>query len=109
MIKYKVKFRMSNGYEFARYFNKRVQAKKASKEYNKQFSTRGCKAIFVGVVNMETHHTAIARGYCRVYDYHEEYYDGRFGRGYIAHYPTLRATQFRGNNWHMIEYILEVL
>lgn len=109
MKKYKVNFRTRNGYVFARYYEKRAHAIKARADYNKMFSHDGCKAMFVGVVNMEYHHTAIARGYCRFNDYHEEYYDGRFGRGYIIHYPTLRATQFRGNNWHMIEYVLEVL
>lgn len=109
MIRYKVKFRTNNGYEFARYYEKRAHAIKARVNYNKKFLHDGCKATLVGVVEMKRHHTAIAKGYCGVSDYSEEYYEGRFGIGYIAHYPTLRYGTFKGNNWHLIEYITEVL
>jgi len=54
------------------------------------------------------HHTATARGYVPVEGGYDEPYNGRFGRGYIKHYPNKSGllNGCRSNTYHRIEYYI---
>lgn len=110
MKKYKVDYYKGADFILSKYFDDTTSAKQCIKDYNNKYASRGFKAIDCGKVEMKYHHDAIAKGYCGVKNQHEDYYDGRFGVGYIVHYPTLdksRIHAFRGNSWHIIEYYVE--
>ena len=101
-----------NGHHIVTYVDKNYADKKEKTQYvnyiKKYTST---KIVKMSVVEMKSHHTAIARGYVGVNSEWNEYYNGRFGEGYIIHHPTLRCGQgymFRGNSYHIIEYIVEL-
>ena len=56
------------------------------------------------------HHSAMSRGYRRMRDGELVVeYNGRFGLGYIVHYPTqnYHGNKACGNRYHMIEYYIE--
>ena len=56
------------------------------------------------------HHSAMAKGYRRVKDGELKLpYDGKFGKGYVIHYPTLNYCGGRAssNGFHIIEYYIE--
>lgn len=55
------------------------------------------------------HHSAFRRGYHHVsIGLTKELYEGRFGKGYIISYPSLKKSLGRkmGNNYHVIEYYI---
>lgn len=92
-----------NGHHFVTYVDK--------SEKNQFIQNTKLKVVKVSEVEMKSHHTAIARKYVGVNSEWNEYYCGRFGEGYIIHHPTLRygkGYMFRGNNYHVIEYIVEL-
>lgn len=93
-----------NGHYFVTYVDKKEKTKYVN-YINDHTSVKTTE------VEMKSHHTAIARKYVGVNDEWNEYYRGRFGEGYIIHHPTLRYGQgymFRGNSYHVIEYIVEL-
>lgn len=96
-----------NGHYFVTYVDK----KEKTKYVNYINDHTSSKIVKTTEVEMKSHHTAIARKYVGVNDEWNEYYRGRFGEGYIIHHPTLRYGQgymFRGNSYHVIEYIVEL-
>ena len=95
-----------NGHHFVTYVDK----KEKTKYVNYINDHTSSKIIKTTEVEMKSHHTAIARKYVGVNSEWNEYYNGRFGEGYIIHHPTLRygkGYMFRGNNFHVIEYVVE--
>lgn len=60
-------------------------------------------------VEVEEHHTATARGYICKGETRREQYAGRFGTGFIEHYPNAdRPAPHHSNKYHVIAYFIEV-
>ena len=57
-------------------------------------------------VGYREHHTACSRGYCRKTFGWIERYNGRFGRGFVIHYPN-NYCRNKSSNFHTIVYIVE--
>ena len=57
-------------------------------------------------VGYKEHHTACFRGYCRRNYGWIERYNGRFGRGFLLHYPNCYYRNI-SSNYHTIVYIVE--
>lgn len=58
------------------------------------------------------HHSAVARGYCPVYNHNAiEPYNGRYGSGYIVHEASRRPSiqwGYRSDSYHRIFYYIRV-
>lgn len=63
------------------------------------------EAELIGEVDIEYHHSALARGYVGVNNGYQSDYEGRYGMGFIKHIPTRQSNC--NNNYHMIEYYIE--
>lgn len=106
MIKVNYIFVKENKVVSYRYFETEQEAKESSAKYNEV--RQNYKAELAGEVEVIAHHTAIARGYEPVKSERTECYSGKFGTGYIKHYPTLKTRgSFRGHSYHIIEYFIE--
>lgn len=57
-------------------------------------------------VGYKEHHTACCVGYCRKTYGWIERYNGRFGRGFVLHYPNNYCPN-KSNDFHTIVYIVE--
>lgn len=76
------------------YFRHQVDAQQYATKYNTQ-----CYKV-----SIRPHHTAIARGFISDYNGYQQAYNGRFGQGFIWHYPSSRR---KLNRHHVIGYYIE--
>lgn len=106
MKNYKVNyiFIKENKVVSSRYFETEKEAKESSAKFNEV--RQNYKAELVGEVEMVAHHTAIAKGYEPVKSERTECYSGKFGTGYIKHYPS-KYSNVRSVWSHRIEYFIE--
>ena len=52
----------------------------------------------------ELSHTSTQAGYISKKNYRVDAYQGRFGRGYILHLPSVFLSPFRSRRFHPVEY-----
>lgn len=104
MIKVNYIFVKENKVVSYRYFETEQAAKESSAKYNEV--RQNYKAELSGEVEVIAHHTAIAKGYEPVKSERTECYSGKFGTGYIKHYPT-KGSDVRSSWFHRIEYFIE--
>lgn len=57
-------------------------------------------------VGYKEHHTACCAGYCRKSYGWIERYNGRFGRGFVLHFPNSYYRN-KSNDFHTIIYMVE--
>lgn len=55
---------------------------------------------------LKSHHNALCRGYIHKGCGYIEEYSGRFGTGFIYHYPNCEFN--KSNRYHVIEYLIFV-
>lgn len=66
------------------------------------------KAIRAG--RYTVHHSATKRGYIRLDNLYIEEYNGKFGYGYVVHYPSrdkINRAPYWSNSYHKIVYVIK--
>lgn len=53
-----------------------------------------------------THHISLSRGYCKKNLGWIERYNGKFGKGYLIHYPTTYLRP-KSNALHYVAYVID--
>ena len=101
---YKLKISYKGKFIFAKYFDSK---KEAIKTRERALDCLGYTAkLQAKKVELVYHHSALCKGYLRNGCKYTEYYDGKFGVGYIEHVPTREST-CNSNSYHFVRYYIE--
>ena len=104
---YKLKISYKGKFIFAKYFDSKEEAIKMRDGYNKNFNCDGYTArLQAKKVELVCRHSALCKGYLKKGYKSNEYYDGKFGVGYIEHVPNCE-TACHTKNYHVIRYYIE--
>lgn len=102
---YKLKISYKGKFIFAKYFDSK---KEAIKTRERALDCLGYTAkLQAKKVELVNSHSALCKGYLKKGCKYTEYYDGKFGVGYIEHVPNCESVLCHNNNYHVIRYYIE--